>query len=74
MIAAGADGGDGLDETDKSILLLLTSNDRGEEQEAEISSLSLIASSANFAKSKRFCVELDFVRLWIAKGSSNNIN
>ena len=59
-MAAGA-GGDELDEIDKSILLLLTSNERGED--VEKSSLSLIASSANLAKSKRFCDGLDFVRL-----------
>lgn len=61
-MAAGAGGGeDGLDEIDKSILLLLTSNERGEDMER--SSLSLMASSANLAKSKRFCNGLDFVRL-----------
>ncbi len=49
MIAAG----DGVDDTDKSIWLLLPpSNDV---EEVDISSLSLIASSANLAKSKRFC-------------------
>jgi hypothetical protein len=49
VIAAG----DGVDDTDKSIWLLLPpSNDV---EEVDISSLSLIASSANLAKSKRFC-------------------
>lgn len=47
MIAAG----DGVDDTDKSILLLLTLDDV---DELDISSLSLTASSANLAKSKRF--------------------
>ncbi len=51
MIAAGAGWGDGVDDTDKSILLLLVSNDI---EELDISSLSLTASSANLAKSKRF--------------------
>lgn len=60
-MAAGAGGGDGLDEIDKSILLLLISNECGDE--VERSSLSLMASSANLAKSKRFCDGLDFVRL-----------
>ncbi len=57
MIAAGAGWGDGVDDTDKSILLLLTSNDV---EELDISSLSLTASSANLAKSKRFCSGFDF--------------
>jgi hypothetical protein len=48
VIAAGDD----TDDTDKSILLLLSSNDI---EELDISSLSLTASSANLAKSKRFC-------------------
>ena len=46
MIAAG----DGVDETDKSFLLLLVFNDV---EEFEFSSLSRTASSANLAKSKR---------------------
>lgn len=57
MIAAGAGCGDGVDDTDKSILLLLPSNDV---EEVDISSLSFTASSANLAKSKRFCGILDF--------------
>lgn len=47
MIAAG----DGVDVTDKSMLLLLTSN---EIDESDVSFLSFTASSANLAKSKRF--------------------
>lgn len=71
MIAAGAGwGGDDMDDTDKSILLLLVSNDG---EELEISSLSLIASSANLAKSKRFCGGFDF-RLCGINDSINKTN
>ncbi len=63
--------GDGVDDTDKSILLLLTSNDIGE---WNISSLSLTASSANLAKSKRFCCEPLAFRLWVDSESLNEID
>jgi hypothetical protein len=52
VIAAG----DGVDDTDKSILLLLEAKDAGE---CERSSLSRTASSASLAKSKRFDARVD---------------
>ena len=64
VIAAG----DGVDVTDRSILLLLTSN---EIDELDVSSLSFTASSANLAKSNRFGSDVTRLRFRSDDASSS---